>query len=51
MKLMILAFFLIGIVIVNSGNKVAFLVSQSATEDFKKVKPGFDLIFKTFMVK
>ena len=37
--------------IVNSGNKVAFLVSQSATEDLKKVKPGFDLILKTFMVK
>ena len=37
--------------IVNSGNKVAFLVSQSATEDLKKVKPGFDLINKTFMLK
>jgi hypothetical protein len=33
---------------VETDTKVAFLISQTATEDLAKVEPGFDLIYSTF---
>ena len=33
------------------GDRVAFLVSQSATEDLKKVGIGFDMVFETFKIE
>lgn len=36
---------------INASNKVAFLISQTATEDLTKVEPGFNLIFSSFVVE
>ena len=36
---------------INATDKRAFLISQSATEDWIKVEPGFDLIFSSFVVE
>lgn len=33
---------------VETDTKVAFLISQTATEDLAKVEPGFDLIYGSF---
>ncbi len=35
----------------DSNNEVAFLVSQTSTEDMSKTKPGFDLILSSFVIE
>ncbi len=35
----------------DSNNKVAFLVAQTATEDLSKVEPGFNLILRSIVVE
>jgi hypothetical protein len=36
---------------IDSGNKIAFLVSQTATEDLNKVEVGFNLILGSFFLE
>lgn len=36
---------------VNSNSEVAYLVTQTATEDLSKTKPGFELVLSSFIIE
>jgi hypothetical protein len=37
--------------LIDANDKIAYLISQTATEDLSKVQPGFNLIFRSFVVE